>query len=74
MKNGAVQNQPVQPLNLGGARVLLLAEFDDPAVRALLADVESRAAAPAATVLHAGLKTVPVIPDAEPWNTYTLPR
>ena len=54
MKNGAVQNQPVQPLNLGGARVLLLAEFDDPAVRALLADVESRAAAPAATVLHAG--------------------
>jgi tRNA A-37 threonylcarbamoyl transferase component Bud32 len=54
MNHAVFQNQPWPTLVLGGARVLLLPEFDDPAVRALLADIELRAAAPAANVLHAG--------------------
>ena len=54
MKNADVQNPSVQTLAFGGARVLLLPEFDNPAVRELLAQIETRAAAPAATVLHAG--------------------
>lgn len=49
-----LQDQTAQSLTLSGARVLLLPEFDDPAVRALLTDIESRVAAPAALVLHAG--------------------
>lgn len=54
MNSADLQNPPLQTLDLGGARVLLLPEFDAPAVRALLAEIEARTAAPTAAVLHAG--------------------
>jgi tRNA A-37 threonylcarbamoyl transferase component Bud32 len=40
--------------NAGGARAWLLPEYNDPAVRAFLEDIEARCAAPGAVVLHDG--------------------
>jgi tRNA A-37 threonylcarbamoyl transferase component Bud32 len=54
MKTDALQAPQVLTLKLGGAHVLLVAEFDTPALRAFLTDIATRTHAPEAEVLHAG--------------------